>query len=242
MIIGETLRTGPGTALFFLDETGHEELSDPNYPIFGIGGCAVLAESYEAHVRTPWRAMKALHFGGADIPLHASELLRGRPSPEQLAGIGAFFEKGEFHRVVAIMNTSTHLDEQMRPAYKAMSVALVARMRKVLERVPFDHIGIVVEDCERTRGLTDEYLGPLGFAIDGEPVSITRGRMTKANGEPGLEVADFILHAAGTHVRTKLGGSTARRRDFDAVFRKVREELVSYIELDAIRTEGRAPP
>ena len=64
----------PDTLLLFIDETGHEQLTDPNYPIFGMGGCAVMGNSYEHIIREPWRELKAQHFGGPDVPLHASDL------------------------------------------------------------------------------------------------------------------------------------------------------------------------
>ena len=60
--------------LFFIDETGHETFADKNYPVFGLGGCAINSSSATAVIAEPWRAMKAAHFGGEDIPLHANEI------------------------------------------------------------------------------------------------------------------------------------------------------------------------
>jgi hypothetical protein len=60
--------------LFFIDETGHETFADKNYPVFGLGGCAINSSSAAAVIAEPWRAMKAAHFGGEDVPLHANEL------------------------------------------------------------------------------------------------------------------------------------------------------------------------
>jgi hypothetical protein len=39
--------------MFFSDETGHEDFADPNYPVFGIGGCAVLAAAIDQNLRIP---------------------------------------------------------------------------------------------------------------------------------------------------------------------------------------------
>jgi hypothetical protein len=29
--------------MVFVDDTGHEEFADPNYPVFGFGGCTIPA-------------------------------------------------------------------------------------------------------------------------------------------------------------------------------------------------------
>lgn len=45
--VGETkvapLTIGPSDLVFFVDETGHEEFADAAHPVFGYGGCAVMA-------------------------------------------------------------------------------------------------------------------------------------------------------------------------------------------------------
>ena len=71
---GERLTVHPHCLMFFVDETGNETFADPQNPVFGLGGCALLAAAIDPILRTPWQTMKALHFGGAGVPLHASEL------------------------------------------------------------------------------------------------------------------------------------------------------------------------
>jgi hypothetical protein len=56
---GEMLTVHPHCLMFFVDETGHEEFADPNHPVFGLGGCAILAAAIENNLRTPWGEMKA---------------------------------------------------------------------------------------------------------------------------------------------------------------------------------------
>jgi hypothetical protein len=58
------LLVGPACLLFFIDETGHETFADENYPVLGLGGCAITSSSADAVIAQPWRAMKAQHFGG----------------------------------------------------------------------------------------------------------------------------------------------------------------------------------
>lgn len=56
----------PDDLLIFLDETGSEKRIDPNYPIFGYGGCAIMGRDYSSVIDIPWKEFKENHYGGAD--------------------------------------------------------------------------------------------------------------------------------------------------------------------------------
>ena len=56
---GGVLQVHPYCLMFFVDETGHEEFADPKFPIFGMGGCGILAAAIEQNLRAPWQKMKA---------------------------------------------------------------------------------------------------------------------------------------------------------------------------------------
>ena len=86
--VAARLQVGPNCLLFFIDETGHETFADKNYPVFGLGGCAINSSSAAAVIAEPWRAMKAAHVGGEDVPLHANELRN--PTTEQLDAFKVF--------------------------------------------------------------------------------------------------------------------------------------------------------
>ena len=51
---GSVINVSPNSALVFLDETGDEQLKDPKYPIFGLGGCCILAKNYFNLIDRPW--------------------------------------------------------------------------------------------------------------------------------------------------------------------------------------------
>ena len=89
--VAARLQVGPNCLLFCIDETGHETFADKNYPVFGLGGCAINSSSAAAVIAEPWRAMKAAHFGGEDVPLHANELRN--PTTEQLDGLVKVFPR-----------------------------------------------------------------------------------------------------------------------------------------------------
>jgi hypothetical protein len=48
---GEILQVDENCLMFFVDETGHEEFADPEFPVYGICGCALLAAVIEPNLR-----------------------------------------------------------------------------------------------------------------------------------------------------------------------------------------------
>jgi hypothetical protein len=99
-----TLRVGPNCLLFFIDETGHETFADKNYPVFGLGACAISSSSAAAVIAEPWRAIKAAHFGGEDVPLRANELCNA--TAEQLDALSKFFREQQFARLAVTISRS----------------------------------------------------------------------------------------------------------------------------------------
>jgi hypothetical protein len=128
----ERLKVHPGCLMVFVDETGHEEFADPNYPVFGFGGCAVPAFAAPDVLERPWREMKERHFGGADVALHASDLRH--PTPEQLEALGAFFRDHRFGRFAVTMCRDVSLPEGESPI-QAMRGALRDRWSELASRV-----------------------------------------------------------------------------------------------------------
>jgi hypothetical protein len=106
-VADEILQVHPHCLMFFVDDTGHEDFADPNFPVFGLGGCALLPAAIDQNLRQPWRRMKERHFGGLDVPLHASELRS--PSRDQLAALAHFFREQVFGRFAVTMTTESRL-------------------------------------------------------------------------------------------------------------------------------------
>ncbi|MET4037956.1 MULTISPECIES: hypothetical protein [unclassified Bradyrhizobium] len=68
----------------FVDDTGHEVLV-PRHPVYGLGGCAVMAGDLDRLIRHPWHEVRRKVTGSADTPLHAAAFFRTEP----FARIGA---------------------------------------------------------------------------------------------------------------------------------------------------------
>jgi hypothetical protein len=216
-----------------LDETGHERPSPEAQPVFGIGGCAVPVRDYERLLKIPWQTLKEEHFGSAEAPLHASELRN--PTSDQLLALGEFFRSGSFARVAALASTQTILEPDL-PPYQLVARQVLDRIARVVGRFSCDGVVLVIEESQRTDRLAAKYFS--GYPLEvrspsgSRPLKMLRFRMPKAAAEPFLEVADFVVHAAGGQVRSHLKGSAwGSRQDYQAVFRSVDQSLVEFIEV-----------
>ena len=118
------------TLLVGLDETGHEAFADSAYPVFGLGGCAMMVRDYPRLVRIPWAHMKQRYFGLTEEPLHASALRN--PTTEQIEALGHFFVQFQFSRLAAIATDRT-LFEQEYDCMKIVGAALLERLRHVIK-------------------------------------------------------------------------------------------------------------
>jgi uncharacterized membrane protein YeaQ/YmgE (transglycosylase-associated protein family) len=130
--VAARLQVGPNCLLFFIDETGHETFADKNYPVFGLGGCAINSSSAAAVIAEPWRAMKAAHFGGEDVPLHANELRN--PTTEQLDALSKFFREQQFARLAVTMSKSAVLPTGKTPL-EIITGSMMNRYTDLLRRV-----------------------------------------------------------------------------------------------------------
>lgn len=234
---GETVLPS-STLLVGLDETGHELFADPQYPIFGLGGCAVMVRDYPRLIRVPWQYMKNRFFGINDEPLHAAEL--HKPSGEQLEALGHFFRNSQFSRIAALATDRTVFGEDLA-CLQIVGRTLLERVGKIAAWYPdAERVALVFEDSQRA--VAAMVASVSGYHLtrnepDGSSTEISMDKfvMPKSCAEPCLEVADFVMHAAGTQTRARLAGVTSPiRKDFLAVFREVDERLTSYIEITRV--------
>jgi hypothetical protein len=207
----------PRTLLLFADETGHEQFGGPDFPVFGLGGCAVIAELLDEILRGPWRRMKAEHFGGATVPLHAADLRN--PTLEQMTALSIFFRNQPIGRFASVASIQTQLPSEMAP-YEAIAASIRNRWAELANRVvgSISGVAIIHEASHRGDDLVDRHFYGTTVMMGDVEIPVMKGLMRKSVGEEALEVADFIAHTAGCQARTWASGSEHQRRDFIDIF------------------------
>jgi len=184
--VAARLQVGPNCLLFFIDETGHETFADKNYPVFGLRGCAINSSS-----AAPWRAMKAAHFGGEDVPLHANELRN--PTTAQLDALSNFFREQQFARLAVTRSKSAVLPTGKTPL-EIITVSMMNRYTDLLRRVSPEpnELAFLHEASNRLDDAIEQHFGGAVAQINGKMIPVHKVLIEKSHGLPELEVADII--------------------------------------------------
>lgn len=210
------LAVPPNCLMFFVDETGHESFSDPKFPVFGLGGCAIMAGAIDTRLKSPWRRLKADFFGDSDMRLHAADLRS--PTAEQMQAIGDFFRTQTFGRFAVTMANDLSILGNLTPM-EVMPGVLRRRWEDLISRIrpsPVE-VALIHESSQRGDLLIERYFGVTDIQIEGRKIPVHHGFMPKSSDE-ALEVADFIVHTAGRQAFHRLRGRPGFRKDFEAVF------------------------
>lgn len=215
----------------FVDDTGHEALL-PDQPVYGLGGCAVLAQDLDALVRSPWREVRRQVTGSPDTPLHASDFGQGA-TKEQIEAVAAFFKQGRFARLGAIVSIKTAFPDTLKPL-PTIAMVLNKRIADIAQWTRFRSVAVIFESSERADPLVEQAFQNISFEEDGKPIPVECYFMHKRDGEPGLEVADFIMHAIGRQARKNLVKRGEFALDFAVVFHGIDPKLVSFIEVETV--------
>lgn len=223
----------PETLVFFIDDTGHERLV-PDQPIYGLGGCGVMARDLDIALNAPWRDVRRLVTGSTDAPLHAAQFSMS-PAPDHIKAVAAFFAGGCFARIGATIDIGASVVPEI-DHLTIVARTLMNRIVDVARWTPFREVAIVFEASQRADALIEAALQGIGLEADGQKVPLHCAFMPKSAGEPGLEVADFIMHSIGRQTRHALKRRTARvfLPDFEATFHGQDSKLVSFMHVAGV--------
>jgi len=215
----------------FADDTGHEALV-AGHPVYGLGGCAVLARDLDQVTRRPWRELRRRVTGSPDTPLHANTFA-GFATPENIAAVAEFFRVNPFARFGAIISTDTALADELGPV-PTIAKVLQARIVDIARWTEFDSLAVIFESSQRADRMIEEAFQ--GFALEegGAPIPVECYFMRREHGEPALEVADFVMHAVGRQARQNLKKRGDFVPDFCATFHSVDQKLTSFMEVASV--------
>lgn len=234
---GKVLQLGEDDVVFFIDETGHEFFSDERYPIFGLGGCGMTVKYYAETVRIAWLYMKREFFGlEGDTHFHAADLKPEELTDVHLAALSHFWSKFEFFRIAALATDKSLFDDGML-ADEVVYATLKRRILDVLKYShPFSKLHIMFEASDRLDDRTMRNFSDFKFLDRGEgkmQIPVEKYIMPKTACEPGLEIADFIIHTSGAQTKARFQRKLTQpdRKDFQLVWHSIPNELTSFMEI-----------
>jgi len=184
--------------------------------------------------------MKKQFFGGVKTKLHASEL--HGINEKQIQAVGDFFKKNLFSRFAATIRKETVIELPMHNYHLVASV-LRQRIADVASAHALDSMTLIVESSQRGNRLLRRYMSDIVLKDGhGNELPVYKHIMSKKAGEPGLEVADFVIHTAGGQAlkRMKKSGNTATRQDYNCVFQSVPKQLISTFDVDVVSLQDEA--
>lgn len=147
--------------------------------------------------------------------------------------VAEFFRQGRFARLGAIVSVDTALTDEIGPL-PTIAIVLKQRIIDIAKWSSFRSVAVIFESSERADPLVEKAFQDFAFEEGGTPIPVDCYFMRKREGEPGLEVADFVMHAIGRQARKNLVNRGGFALDFAAVFHGIDPKLVSFMEVSAV--------
>lgn len=216
----------------FVDDTGHEALVK-GQPVYGLGGCAVMACNLNDVICQPWREVRQRITGSANTQLHASKFAQ-KATPEQINFVAEFFKTKPFFRFGAIISTATKLIDELE-SVPTIAKVLQNRIVDIYKWTPCKEIRVIFESSDRANSLVEDAFQGFELSEDDKKISVECYFMPKSAAYPALEVADFVMHAVGRQARNDLKKREGFLPDFKAVFHSVDSKLASFMNVQDVQ-------
>jgi hypothetical protein len=215
MLDGDCFRPSADWMIAFIDDTGHETFAG-NHQHYGLGGCAVMGAALPV-LQARWRGVRALVHGSPDVPLHAASMPR---LAKNFVALADFFRDRTFVRFAVTSTNTIKCPPDIHTA-KPLIEVLKKQIVHIASHSPFRSLAVVFESSQRADPLIEELFGSLELQENGTPIPVSHYFLPKAAGEPGLEVADFIINSAASETRKRMKGVAGMAKDFADVFTQV---------------------
>lgn len=239
---GTKIDLQPTTALIMVDETGEENLADPNYRIFGLGGCCTLAGDYARDIAAPWNKLKRQYLNMTGNTFHTADIRKIGSSREKR--INEFFKANRFGRFASIASDKTHNYTD----YELVSLVYHSfhnRITEIIKWMNFSDIVIIHEDSKRLMPKLEQIAGAINLSenINGieKNINIQYFKASKGISLVGLEVSDLIIHTAGSAVRDRNSGKIKSFSDqprLNSIFNSIDPKYASIFIMNEINIDG----
>jgi hypothetical protein len=142
----------------------------PGHPVYGLGGCAVLARDLDPIIRDPWREVRRKVTGSPDTPLHANAFA-GFATRENILTVAEFFETQPFFRLGAIILFKTAAADELC-LVSTLAKVLQERIREIASRTDFNSLAVIFESSQRADRLVEEAFEGFGIQEGGTPLPV----------------------------------------------------------------------
>lgn len=184
--------------------------------------------------------MKHNKFNSISVPLHAAD---NHFNSEQISALNNFFISNIFGRFAVLATKNTVIDINWS-LEQIVYTDFYLRIAELLKWHEFDDVIIVYEDSTRLKSKLEKYAAGIGLTktINDkvEKINIHYCVMKKSYIFPGLEVADFIIHTAGTSQRDLINRKIsilADRKDFKNIFVNIENKYSSFLCIDKVTSK-----
>jgi hypothetical protein len=143
-----------------------------------------------------------------------------------------FFARTHFPDLAPSFRSTRILVAGLGPL-QTIAKVLQLRIVEIARWTPFREVHIIFESSQRADPLIENAMQDFGLEESGKSIPVECYFMPKSAGEPGLEVADFVVHAVGRQARANLKQRSGFALDYAAVFHSVDPRLTSLMEVES---------
>ena len=228
------------TMLVFFDETGDETMNDPEHPVFGFGGCYVLAKDYMNYICKPWETLRKEYFR-----LNPEQVFHARKHKKVMKNDGndlqPFFSN-PFWRF-AITTSKAINNSTIMSVLEILFRNLHNRLIKEFNTTECTGILFIYDNCGRLVPKLNDILKGIDISAhrpDGTPIDfpVEYILMNKKDLEPGHEVTDLIMYIVGQAIKSKYHGLFSLHKDnksLSNLFGGGNEHLSWLFDVDAVK-------
>lgn len=221
-----------GALIVFLDESGNENLSDINHPVFVVAGFCCDTKTFITEVNSKWREIKKNNLGSENAPLHANKI--DTNNRQLLEDISEFFTKVKFGRIAYSFGSETNNEIVLSDTQIVCSDVATAILDLNNKFYSSKEIYVFVDGFTNGAHIYADHLNKafqsalISPNYNSQSISVSITKANKTTLWSGNEIADMITHAAGCQARRYNAGNTILRRDYTSIFDSIDKAYIKH--------------